>query len=530
MSTEDQNKVVITLHKGVNKDTFINWMIEQGYELKDSKPGSKRNIDFVMTLEQAEILKKDSRVLDTRFGSKAENNIFPTLAALESNKTYDKTNTVSRDVYNWAHVACTTNSDLFNNNLTNITYQFPYSVDGTGIDIVIQDSGVEPFHPEFYDITGYRQRRKLIDWPSAAGLSGSYTQPTEHNRDVNGHGTHVAGTAAGRLYGWAKNADIYAIKILDDPGQTFGASASFNLIRGWHNLKTNNRPTVVNMSWGYFGTYADIADGSYRGVGWGGNTMDATKGMIQMQSNEGFWTHPIRVASVDADIEDCIDDGIILIGAAGNGGHKIDVPSGADYNNYFNSNSQGNNRYYHRGSSPSSATGVICVGNISYVYDSDGNGPKEPLFNSSEKGPRVDISAPGGMITSIVPKTASLAAGGLPYPVGDINWRHRDFDSDYTINKLSGTSMAAPQVTGIVACALQANPYLDSDQELVKQWLIDNSEKNRLFDPTTGVPSTDYSKFRALQGAPNRYLKTPYTNSIPGNLSGGGFTNFNIKI
>lgn len=36
--------------------------------------------------------------------------------------------------------------------------------------------------------------------------------------DVNGHGTHVAGTIGSATYGVAKNVNIYGIKVLNDDG------------------------------------------------------------------------------------------------------------------------------------------------------------------------------------------------------------------------------------------------------------------------------------------------------------------------
>jgi hypothetical protein len=69
------------------------------------------------------------------------------------------------------------------------------------------------------------------------------------------------------------------------------------------------------------------------------------------------------VTSLITDIEDTIDDGIILIGAAGNERTKIDIPGGIDYNNTITVN----NSFtipYHRGSWNTVGGNAICVGSI----------------------------------------------------------------------------------------------------------------------------------------------------------------------
>jgi len=504
MSTE--NRCVVTLKKGVNTEQFVNQMIDDGYVLHNEKPDSKRNFDFIMTLDQAIELRKDNRVVDVRYGSKADNGIFPVRAALDESRRYTKTTALSSTHYNWGMLSCSSTVDPFSPTTDEVDYNFPYTLTGKNVDLVIQDSGIETDHPEWLAPDGVTNRYQSIDWPSEAGLSGTYTQPTNHERDVDGHGTHVAGTAGGRLYGWAKEANLYSIKILDDPGETYGISASFNLIRGWHNNKTNGNPTVVNMSWGYFSTYTGITGGTYRGTPWTDTTLKPEFGMIQGQQNgNGDYTHPVRVASVDADIEDCLDDGIILIAAAGNDSHKADVLGGVDYDNHFTNNFGLN--YYHRGSTPMAQPGVISVGSISYVYELG----QEPLFNSSTKGPRVDISAPGGFIMSAIPDGSNIAVGS-----GSVNY---PLDPVYKATKISGTSMASPQVAGVAACLLESRRTYTQTQ--VASWLYNNCENNRLYDPTSGTPSTDYQNFRALQGAPNRYLKTPFNTQYPFRLING---------
>ncbi len=496
MSTEDINKAVVTLKKGVDVDAFIDDMVSgknhsefmpnRPVELYNEKIDSLRNVDFVLTKDESELLKSDPRIVDVRWGTKVENGIVPKAWATESTRTYSKTTAQNNSHYNWAIPASANSSNPFST--TSITFDHAYTVVGTGVDVVIQDSGIDPNHPEWLNLAGTSSRLQQINWPSAAGLSGTYTQSANHYTDTDGHGTHVAGTVAGRLYGWAKDANIYAITMLDNAA-AFGVSASFNLIRGWHNAKTNGHPTVVNMSWGYFSYYEGITGGNYRGTNWSGNTISSVYGMLSSENNfdsgTGLYYHPIRVSSVDADIEDCIDAGIILIAASGNDSHKMDVSGGLDYNNYFTSSFYGT-RYYHRGATPNGPTGVVSVGSIRVASP-------EAKSSFSTCGPGVHVYAPGEGIQSAMPVGATLATNAVDYPL----------NSAYKSKKLNGTSMASPQVAGVIACLLEArNWYTASD---VISWLAENSTSARLTDS-----GGSYTDFTSLQSGPNRYLYQPY--------------------
>ncbi|KAJ3313614.1 serine protease [Blyttiomyces sp. JEL0837] len=103
---------------------------------------------------------------------------------------------------------------------------------GEGIDIYIVDTGVNIHHDDF----GGRAR-----W-------GKTTRTDSPDEDDNGHGSHVAGIAAGGTFGVAKKANIIAVKVLDAEGH----GPYSELIEGlqWaanHSL-TTNRTSVVNLS------------------------------------------------------------------------------------------------------------------------------------------------------------------------------------------------------------------------------------------------------------------------------------------
>lgn len=506
----EEKKAVVTLHKGVNSEEFLDNMTTtfgsdsipaRSVTIYNEKLDSISNFDFVLTKEEAETLKNDSRVRDVRWGTKAENGLIPMHNVTEPTRTHTRDNTVNNAHFPWAFAECTSPVSRYNGGTT-ATYTHAYNLDGTGVDVVVQDSGIEVGHPEWLTRDGGTTRLKQIDWPVESGLSGSYTQGAAHYTDQYGHGTHCASTSAGKLYGWANNADIYAIKIFDT--DAYGVSASFNMIRAWHNLKKNDRPTIVNMSWGYFGTYTNITGGNWRGTTWTGTSTESQYGMIERNLYGGLYTHPLRVTSVDSDMEDCIDDGVILIASAGNSAHKMDLSTGLDYNNYWTSSTLGN-RYYHRGGTPQATANVICTGAIDYEY----TGSQERSADFSEKGPRVSIFAPGYAVQAAIPTGATLDQNSTTHPD----------NASYKIRKLQGTSMAAPQVTGILATLLQARPSYKQAECLA--WIQDQATNSRLYDPTTGTPSTDYQNLRALQGANNKYLQTPFVSGLKYNFTGG---------
>jgi subtilisin family serine protease len=498
---------------------------DRSVDVANPRLGSKIQTHFMLTDEEAEELRKDPRVRAVEIPPEQRDDISIGLNASQRG-TFYRGSGLQSDYRNWGLRRCMADANNFVDTdgitrLTEIEGQYEYAVDGTGVDVVIQDSGIDPLHPDWFD-SGTTSRLQQIDWYTESGLSG--TQDANHYGDYDGHGTHCASIAAGKLYGWAKGAHIYSQKLAglegpSDPGTGISISDAFDTIRLWHNNKTNGRPTVVNMSWGYGATLStDPTTGVYRGTAWtygvDYNTRseleDATgvsrDRFIDAGSNT-FFRQATRVASVDAEVEDMITDGIHICIAAGNNYNKIDVVGGSDYNNTVVFN--GNTYNYHRGSSPYSDN-CFMVGNIddsfsAYLAETytDQEKALDQTASSSSRGPGVNIWAPGSEITAA---TSRVTDGytTIEYPV-DVSSVPGLGGLFFRVTSIGGTSMAAPQVAGVIAQHLQVNPNLTPAQ--IKDRIIGDSTAV-VYD--TGS-STDYGRILdSIMGSPNRMLYSRY--------------------
>lgn len=212
--------------------------------------------------------------------------------------------------------------------------------DGTGIKVAIIDTGVDYNHPDL-----------------AANYLGGYDYVNNDNdpMDDHSHGTHVAGTVLGidneiGVLGVAPNAGFYALKAADSTGY-----CSYSDIIASINWAVNNNADVITMSLG----------GSYS-------------------------------STLKAACDNAYNNGVVVVGAAGNTGGSVIYPAGYD--------------------------SVIAVA----ATDSSNN-----RASWSSYGPQVELSAPGVSIYSTMP------------------------GSSYGYK--SGTSMATPHVTGVVALLLNTD-------------------------------------------------------------------------
>ena len=496
-------QVLVTLNKGVDyaefwdqleRDTTTdpsvdsNIIPDRTVDVSNRKPLSNRTTEYVLSDDEIARLKTDPRVMgiDQLPPPEAKQ-----LFAQQSGFFARSSVTTSTHI-NWALRRCTQSA------IESVPGdKYPYNLDGTGVDVVIQDNGVMSGHPDFQDADG---NTRLVEhnWYTAAGQSGSMS--SNHYGDVGNHGTHVASTAAGKLYGWAKNASIYSIRF--DSGGGIADGDEFDLIRLWHNLKPvtstgYKKPTIVNASWGYRWYYPGRgASGSVTDLVYRGSSVGTT--LANQYGNRGSYHNIYGVTSIDAACEDLTDAGVIYVKAAGNYYHKQDVPSGADYDNHYKCSatwtyfSAGTPIYYHRPGSPHSSDSIV-VGN---VYSSPNGTTSEAVASSSEKGPRIDCFAPGSHITAATNSTGYST--NTPYPG----------NSSYNSAKISGTSMASPQVCGILALFLQVNPHATAND--CKKFLQEHSQA--IMDTGDGS-GTDYTDNSSTQGGPNRFLYMPWNSS-----------------
>lgn len=92
------------------------------------------------------------------------------------------------------------------------------TADGSGVPLYIIDSGIRQSHVEFErpNANSSSSSSRAILLYDAISDSDIETVP---GGDLDGHGTHVASTAAGKSAGVARNATVYAVRVLNQRGQ-----------------------------------------------------------------------------------------------------------------------------------------------------------------------------------------------------------------------------------------------------------------------------------------------------------------------
>jgi len=110
--------------------------------------------------------------------------------------------------------------------------RYTYATTGRGVHVYVIDSGIRRTHQEF-------QGRAVAAFDAVGD--------GQNANDCHGHGTHVAGTIGGINYGVAKDARLYAVRVLDCQSKGFVSW----FIAGVDWVTANHiKPAVANMSLG----------------------------------------------------------------------------------------------------------------------------------------------------------------------------------------------------------------------------------------------------------------------------------------
>ena len=221
--------------------------------------------------------------------------------------------------------------------------------------------------------------------------------------------------------------------------------------------------------------------------------------------------------------------------------------------------------YYNRSGTPA-ITGIgqpdapIKVANIHSVRNgldvagipragTSGTFAQERISNSSNRGPAVDVLAAGSNIWAAYRN----GYNDPRRPVFDTSLPNTDPTrraNTFSCHPLSGTSMACPQVTGVIAQKLQADPSMNRID--VRNWLMSEGSvvvtdeefyggrtDNSVDGPGTKIPFTpadavgiysgDYwGNGYSMRGNSTRILFNPYSNNSQASIKGVNISGVSI--
>jgi serine protease AprX len=318
-----------------------------------------------------------------------------------------------------------------------VTSLWKFGITGTGVGVAVIDTGVDGALPDFAGSGGHsRVIVSAVDNTNAQSATDGY-----------GHGTDVAGIIAG-------NGDN---RPASDPlhGEYLGVAPDANLI----SLKVSDESgntTVLDVIYALQFAVEHQAQYNIRVVNLS----------LDSATPQSYKTDPL-----DAAVESAWMHGIVVVVAAGNRGTASDA---VQY-------------------SPANDPYVITVGGV------DENGSADPSQDTiapwSSQGTtqdgiqKPDVYAPGAHIVSVLAPGSVFATSNCNCLVGN---------GQYI--QTSGTSMAAPAISGLVADLLQLHPRWTPDQ--VKGVLTSPavSDNPTVHEPNAVKAALDWNPILADQG------------------------------
>ncbi|HAB15390.1 MAG TPA: S8 family peptidase [Verrucomicrobiota bacterium] len=302
------------------------------------------------------------------------------------------------------------------------TAHLGYDALGQGITWAVLDTGVDGGHPHFQSS---KTIEHIFDCVKTGAIKENAISP-DQNVDADGHGTHVAGIISGEysnsnetICGVAPRTKLWCYKVLGDNGE--GSDAK--IIKALDHIYRTNRGAAdlrihgVNLSLG----------GGFDPESFGCGDTPLCKELRKL------WRQ-----------------GVVVVISAGNEG-QVDLPDGsASLNTYMSIGD------------PANLDEAVVVGSVHatkpHMYGVSYFSSRGPTADGRAKP---DVVAPGEKILSC--RASEL--GSTAKTAGTL-------DELYT--RMSGTSMAAPHVSGLLACFLSARREFIGHPDRIKRHLLDN--------------------------------------------------------
>jgi serine protease AprX len=318
---------------------------------------------------------------------------------------------------------------------------------GTGVSVAVIDSGVDPTHPFLTDEDGTSavvSNNKTVCDPLEA-FCQVVNLPNTVDTDtlaVGGHGTHVSGIVAGRrttlsdgrtLHGAAPGAKLVS---LSTGAALFiiGADAALNWVLENHEAPCGEGVPAAECP------PIKVTNNSYGPSG--GGEFEPESATVKLQ----------RALAAE---------GVVTVWAAGNDGgdgtESLTNPPGQD-----------------------PTGGILSVASYNDLETGTREGEVSEFSSrglESDPSTWPDVSAPGDTITSSCRLYLPICSTGLDFVDG----------GDY--NTISGTSMAAPHIAGIVAQLFQKSPGATPAQ--IEDALTSTAHKYSFGAPYVGGSSYD---------------------------------------